>query len=99
MPNTRISTVIEMFVPEGFAHDYQWTTHALGMRHFAVWNDTSVFLPNASSFTLSEPACSWHTLPNKPKVNYPEGFQGPNIPAYGPKIAELIEGRVDLKYP
>lgn len=81
MPNTRISTVIEMFVPEGFAHDYQWTTHALGMRHFAVWNDT------------------WHTLPNKPKVNYPEGFQGPNIPAYGPKIAELIEGRVDLKYP
>jgi hypothetical protein len=81
MPNTKISTVIEMFVPGGFAHDYQWTTHALGMRHFAVWNDT------------------WHTLPNKPRVDYPEGFQGPDIPAYGPKVAELIEGRVDGRYP
>ncbi|OBZ67048.1 hypothetical protein A0H81_13019 [Grifola frondosa] len=41
MPVTPISTVIEIFYPGGFAHDYQWTTHALGMRHFAIWNDTS----------------------------------------------------------
>jgi len=40
MPPTRISTVIEIFYPGGFAHDYQWTTHVLGMRHYAVWNDT-----------------------------------------------------------
>ncbi|KAH7915202.1 hypothetical protein BJ138DRAFT_174726 [Hygrophoropsis aurantiaca] len=40
MPRTRISAVIEMFFPGGFAHDYEWTTRALGMRHFAVWNDT-----------------------------------------------------------
>jgi capsular polysaccharide biosynthesis protein len=44
MPPTRVSAVIEIFIPGGFAHDYQWTTHALGMRHFAVWNDTSVTL-------------------------------------------------------
>ncbi|KAJ7851025.1 hypothetical protein B0H14DRAFT_2762339 [Mycena olivaceomarginata] len=31
MQPTRISTVIEMFYPEGFAHDYQWTTRALGV--------------------------------------------------------------------
>jgi hypothetical protein len=31
MQPTRISTVIEMFYPQGFAHDYQWTTRALGM--------------------------------------------------------------------
>ncbi|KIJ67844.1 hypothetical protein HYDPIDRAFT_83773 [Hydnomerulius pinastri MD-312] len=40
MPRTKVSAVIEMFFPEGFAHDYEWTTRALGMRHFAVWNDT-----------------------------------------------------------
>ena len=40
MPPTRVSAVIEMFIPGGFAHDYEWTTRALGMRHFAVWNDT-----------------------------------------------------------
>lgn len=42
MPPTRASTVIEIFYPGGFAHDYQWTTRALGMSHFAVWNDTYV---------------------------------------------------------
>ncbi|KAH9994041.1 hypothetical protein BJV77DRAFT_1144094 [Russula vinacea] len=41
MPITPISTVIELFTPEGFAHDYEWTTRALGMKHIAVWNDTS----------------------------------------------------------
>ena len=40
-PN-RYSTVIEIFYPGGFAHDYEWTTRALGMTHFAVWNDTYV---------------------------------------------------------
>ncbi|KAI0743457.1 hypothetical protein C8Q80DRAFT_839274 [Daedaleopsis nitida] len=40
MPVTPVSTVIEIFYPEGFAHDYHWTSMALGMRHFAIWNDT-----------------------------------------------------------
>ncbi|KAJ8515197.1 hypothetical protein ONZ45_g7336 [Pleurotus djamor] len=40
MPQTRISTVIELFIPGGFAHDYQWTATALGMTHYGVWNDT-----------------------------------------------------------
>ncbi|KAF4590484.1 hypothetical protein EYR38_009785 [Pleurotus pulmonarius] len=40
MPPSRLSTVIEIFYPGGFAHDYQWTTTALGMTHFSVWNDT-----------------------------------------------------------
>jgi len=79
MKPTKISTVIEFFYPEGFAHDYQWTTHALGMTHFAVWNDTH------------------HTIPNKPRVNYPEGFQGNHIPVDGPTVAKLIEDRYDGK--
>ncbi|KAH8107838.1 hypothetical protein BXZ70DRAFT_884547 [Cristinia sonorae] len=40
LPPTPISTVIEIFYPGGFAHDYEWTTRAMGMKHFAVQNDT-----------------------------------------------------------
>ncbi|KAF8134626.1 hypothetical protein EV363DRAFT_1430163 [Boletus edulis] len=40
MPRTNVSAVIEIFYPGGFAHDYEWTTRALGMKHFGVWNDT-----------------------------------------------------------
>ncbi|KAI0812317.1 hypothetical protein BC629DRAFT_1579793 [Irpex lacteus] len=40
MSPTPISTVIELFFPGGFAHDYEWTARALGHKHFAVWNDT-----------------------------------------------------------
>ena len=40
MSPTPISTVIELFFPGGFAHDYEWTARALGHKHFAVWNNT-----------------------------------------------------------
>jgi hypothetical protein len=46
MPPTEISTVIEIFYPGGFSHDYEWTTRAMGMKHFAVWNDTWASYPN-----------------------------------------------------
>ncbi|KAJ7505244.1 hypothetical protein B0H11DRAFT_1977680 [Mycena galericulata] len=80
MPPTRVSTVIEMFYPQGFAHDYQWTTRALGMKHFAVWNDTY------RTEGVGE---------GKPNVDYPDGFQGNYIPAHGPAIAQLIDDRVE----
>ena len=32
--------------------------------------------------------------PNMPNVDYPEGFQGIEIPVYGPTVAKLIEDRV-----
>lgn len=80
MQPTRISTVIEIFYPGGFAHDYQWTTRALGMKHFAVWND------QYRTEGLGE---------GKPKVDYPEGFQGNSIPVDGRTVARLIEDRVE----
>ncbi|KAF9534533.1 hypothetical protein CPB83DRAFT_755760 [Crepidotus variabilis] len=46
-PNPR-STVMEFFFPEGFAHDYEYTTRALGMTHYGFWNNeffTSPGLP------------------------------------------------------
>ncbi|KAG6332608.1 hypothetical protein ID866_6486 [Astraeus odoratus] len=76
MPRTRISSVIEIFYPGGFAHDYEWTTHALALKHYVVWNDT------------------YFTDENTPSVDYPEGFQGERIPAYGPTIANLIERHI-----
>jgi hypothetical protein len=36
-PNPR-STVMEFFFPQGFAHDYEYTTRALGMQHFGFWD-------------------------------------------------------------
>ncbi|KAF8158227.1 hypothetical protein B0H34DRAFT_797639 [Crassisporium funariophilum] len=38
-PNPR-STVMEFFFPQGFAHDYEYTTRALGMIHYGFWNST-----------------------------------------------------------
>ncbi|PPQ94352.1 hypothetical protein CVT25_000680 [Psilocybe cyanescens] len=76
MDPNRLSTVIEIFYPGGFAHDYYWTSRALGMRHFAVWKD------------------KYRTFPDKPNVDYPEGFQGNFIPVDGAAMARLIEDRV-----
>ena len=33
------STVIEFFYPGGFAEDYEFTSRALGIRHYGVWDD------------------------------------------------------------
>ncbi|KDQ57663.1 hypothetical protein JAAARDRAFT_271495 [Jaapia argillacea MUCL 33604] len=81
LPPSPLATVIEMFFPQGFAHDYEYTSRALGIRHFAVWNDTA------------------HTWPDVPRVNYPEGFQGTEIPADGASIAKLIEDRIEGRLP
>lgn len=103
MPITPISTVIELFYPEGFAHDYEWTTRSLGMKHFAVWNDRCGFFFGSAVETednFADPTplnCSAASYPD-PKVkwpNYPEGFQGEQIPVYGPSVASIIEDRAD----
>jgi hypothetical protein len=42
MKPTPQATVIEFFYPNGFAHDYEYTSRALGMAHYGVWNDKYV---------------------------------------------------------
>ncbi|GJF00117.1 hypothetical protein PsYK624_163960 [Phanerochaete sordida] len=81
MSPTPVSTVIELFFPGGFAHDYEWTARALGHKHFAVWNDT------------------YHTYPDLPWVDYPEGFQGTRIPVHAPTVINIIEERVAGRLP
>jgi hypothetical protein len=99
MPITPISTVIEIFYPEGYAHDYEWTTRALGMKHFAVWNDTYVYVLTFArgmlgTYTNTRRSSST-TYPEVTWPNYPEGFQGQQVPVHGPYVAKLIEDRAD----
>jgi len=39
------TTVMEFFYPQGFAHDYEYTTRALGMVHYGFWNDKTFTSP------------------------------------------------------
>ncbi|KAI5120259.1 hypothetical protein M0805_004595 [Coniferiporia weirii] len=46
MRPTPRSTVIEFFYPKGIAFDYEFTTRALGMTHYGVWDDKVFTQPN-----------------------------------------------------
>ncbi|KAF9484502.1 hypothetical protein BDN70DRAFT_928375 [Pholiota conissans] len=54
MKPNRWSSVIEIFYPGGFAHDYEWTARALGMRHYTIWNDTYLTYPNEPAVVYPE---------------------------------------------
>jgi hypothetical protein len=43
------STVIEFFYPGGFAEDYEFTSRALGIKHYGVWDEIPL---SKSSFSL-----------------------------------------------
>jgi hypothetical protein len=97
MKPSRASAVIEIFYPGGFAHDYHWTSRALGMDHYAIWNDRCGQLYSLSLTDTNCPHASYYTYPNEPGVDYPDGFQGNSIPVDGPTVARLIEDHVDRK--
>ncbi|KAJ7164692.1 hypothetical protein C8R43DRAFT_946492 [Mycena crocata] len=44
-PNPR-STVMEFFYPGGFAHDYEYTARALGIKHYGFWGDEAFTSPD-----------------------------------------------------
>ncbi|EAL23116.1 hypothetical protein CNBA6410 [Cryptococcus deneoformans B-3501A] len=54
MPPTPKSAVIEMFYKGGFARDYQWTAHALGIRHFGVQHDRTFTSPDLPTVDYPE---------------------------------------------
>ncbi|KAJ7134322.1 hypothetical protein C8R44DRAFT_869977 [Mycena epipterygia] len=90
-PNPR-STVIEFFYPGGFAHDYEYTTRALGMTHYGFWESQYVLLTNFVPFAYE--FFRAFTSPDTPKPAYPEGFQGNSIPLDGEAVAELCIQRL-----
>jgi len=98
MKPTPRSTIIEFFYPRGFAHDYEYTTRALGMVHYGFWNSEYV----DSSFLLFSLLRKDHafsrsfTSPGMPEPHYPEGFQGNEIPIDGKAVAQLCIHRLSL---
>ncbi|EPQ54991.1 hypothetical protein GLOTRDRAFT_116124 [Gloeophyllum trabeum ATCC 11539] len=54
MKPQRRSTVMEFFFPGGFAHDYEWTTRALGMVHYGFWGDRAFTRPDVPQVAYPE---------------------------------------------
>ncbi|THH08866.1 hypothetical protein EW145_g2425 [Phellinidium pouzarii] len=50
MRPTSRSTVIEFFTPQGLAFDYEYTTRALGMTHYGVWDNVTFTRPDVPRF-------------------------------------------------
>lgn len=54
LPPSRFTTVVEIFYPGGFAHDYEWTTRALKGRHIGIWNDSYFTHPDTPGVNYPE---------------------------------------------
>ncbi|KAI0674124.1 hypothetical protein C8Q78DRAFT_966787 [Trametes maxima] len=54
MRPTPRSTVMEFFFPGGFAHDYEYTTRALGMVHYGFWGDRYFTRPDVPPVAYPE---------------------------------------------
>ncbi|WWC58710.1 uncharacterized protein I303_101254 [Kwoniella dejecticola CBS 10117] len=48
------STVIEFFYPGGFAEDYEFTSRALGIRHYGIWDDQAFTAPDTPQVAYPE---------------------------------------------
>lgn len=48
------STVMEFFYPGGFAHDYEYTTRALGMVHYGFWGSSIFTSPDTPPVAYPE---------------------------------------------
>ncbi|KIP06293.1 hypothetical protein PHLGIDRAFT_36005 [Phlebiopsis gigantea 11061_1 CR5-6] len=54
MKPTPRSTVMEFFFPGGFAHDYEYTSRALGMVHYGFWGDRAFTRPDVPEVAYPE---------------------------------------------
>ncbi|GLB38988.1 putative protein of unknown function (DUF563) [Lyophyllum shimeji] len=79
MPPSARSTVIEIFAPGGYFHDYEILSRSLGRKHYAVWNDTLTTFPKGKYFE---------------GVSYSDDFHGLSIPVHGPTVAQIIRARL-----
>lgn len=98
-PNPR-STVMEFFYPQGFAHDYEFTTRALGMTHYGFWGNQYVLRTtiNIIPFHIFLLISRSFTSPDLPLPQYVEGFQGNSIPIDAEAVARLCVERLSLNF-
>ncbi|KAJ6476926.1 hypothetical protein C8R45DRAFT_1008269 [Mycena sanguinolenta] len=79
MPPHPRSTIIEIFLPNGYTFDYEIVARNMGHRHYAVWNDTFLTYPEGTTHK---------------GVKYPEGFHGDKIPVHAPTVVSIIRERL-----
>ena len=98
MKPTPRSTVMEFFFPGGFAHDYEYTSRALGMVHYGFWGDRCYPVYILLFIHIERPYFPFRafTRPDVPEVAYPEGFQGNEIPIDGELVARICVERLSL---
>lgn len=48
------ATVIEFFFPGGFAEDYEFTSRALGIKYYGVWDDQTFTAPDTPQIAYPE---------------------------------------------
>ncbi|KAF9256407.1 hypothetical protein L218DRAFT_936707 [Marasmius fiardii PR-910] len=73
------STVIEIFIPQGYAFDYEILARNLGHRHYAIWDDKALTYPPGTTHK---------------GVNFPDGFQKNEIPVHAKTITNIIRERL-----
>ncbi|KAF4616544.1 hypothetical protein D9613_008387 [Agrocybe pediades] len=86
MPSGPRSTVIEIYFPKAYAHDYEILARNMGHKHYAVWNDT----------TLTYPAGQWY---HGVEWGNRTDFNGFSIPVHGPTVAAVIRERLTEPLP
>ncbi|KAF8198546.1 hypothetical protein BJ912DRAFT_845371 [Pholiota molesta] len=81
MPYSPRSTVIEIFYPNSYLHDYEILSRNIGHKHYAIWNDTALTYPPGEWFKGVEHG-------NRTDFN---GFA---LPVHGPTVADIVRERL-----
>jgi hypothetical protein len=87
---------MEFFYPEGFAHDYEYTTRALGMTHYGWWGSRHFTSPNLP-LPAYPPGFQGLSSSHSHLIEYSIYLLlGNEIPIDGEKVAELCVARLSL---
>ncbi|KAF9477284.1 hypothetical protein BDN70DRAFT_862117 [Pholiota conissans] len=84
MPSGPRSTVIEIFYPKTYIHDYSMLARNMGHKHYGIWNDTSLTFPRGQWFKGTEGGDI-------------KNFNGNAILVHGPTVANIIRQRLTAR--
>ena len=104
MKPTPRATVIEFFYPKGFAHDYEFTSRALGIHHFGFWGNEYFTAPDTPEVAYPE-GFQGNEIPiGQSEIvilrSYPTRYllsACALLPIDGKVVAELIHARLSIK--
>lgn len=96
-PQNFHSTVIEFFFPGGFAPDYEFTSRALGIRHYGIWDDTHFTYPDIPQIAYPE-GFQGNEIPLSKSIRH-RGIGDIADSPDGKVVADLIVERLLLEKP